>query len=114
MQKQTRYQKEMTANTELIRINEVNISQLAELVPAELRSNLGREYFRGLGILDDDDTFRATLIWELKSLEDGNEPTRAEILCFAVSERSDGEMLLEAFEHDPVFNPGSRRIPKHG
>ncbi len=27
MQKQTRYQKEMTANTELIRINEVNISQ---------------------------------------------------------------------------------------
>ena len=100
MHKQTRYQKEMTANTELIRINEVNISQLAELVPAELRSNLGREYFRGLGIRDDDDTFRAALIWELKSLEDGNEPTRAEILCFAVSERSDGEMLLEAFEQD--------------
>ena len=38
MHKQTRYQKEMIANTELIRINEVNISQLAELVPAELRS----------------------------------------------------------------------------
>ncbi len=53
MHKQTRYQKEMTANTELIRINEVNISQLAELIPAELRSNLGREYFRGLGIRDE-------------------------------------------------------------
>lgn len=82
----------------ITQITEENNAQLADLIPAETRSNLGREYFRGLAANNDNGLPDAVIVWEIKSLEDETEPTRAEILCFEASDRAGGEELLDAFE----------------
>ena len=93
----------------ITRITEENSSRFTDFIPADLRNDLGREYFRGLVVLDENDTCKGAMVWEIKSLEDMKTPTRAEILCFEVFARPEGEALLQAFEESTLFD-GVRQI----
>ena len=79
-------------------ITEENISVCSELLPAELRANLEREYFRGL-YGEDDGEIIAVIIWELKGAEDEKVPTKAEILCFTLTDTVYSDELMQAFDH---------------
>lgn len=84
----------------ITQLTEDNIFEYAEAIPAQLRGELEREYCRGLACEGDEEEPAAMILWELKSLEDENVPTKAEILFFRVSDKAGGVELLRAFDNN--------------
>ena len=57
-----------------------NISDYSEWIDPDVAENINRAYYRGLAAHDVyDDSLKALMIWELKSLEEEEEDTEAEI-----------------------------------
>lgn len=80
-------------------INEDNIFRYTDLIPAGLLGELSREYCGGLaGDDDENDEPAASIVWEIRGVEDDNVPVEAEILWFEVSDGAEGSELLQAFE----------------
>ncbi|MCR5403976.1 MAG: hypothetical protein K6E91_09210 [Butyrivibrio sp.] len=82
----------------ITQITEDNILQYTEIIPAELVTDLDREYFRALAGAEDKDDPEAVIIWELKDLEDETSPTKAVIHFLDAPDDQIARMMISAFE----------------
>ena len=86
-------------------INEDNIFRYTDLIPAGLLGEPSREYCGGLaGDDDENDEPAASIVWEIRGVEDDNVPVEAEILWFEVSDGAEGL--------DPPFTPGIKSVKR--
>ena len=74
---------------------EDNINEYLDVVGTDIAEDMSRMYFHGIACHDDlDDTLKAALVWELKSVEKP-EDTESEIVCVF---QEDSEGLIAALE----------------
>ncbi len=89
-------------------IFEGNIDEYSEYVDEDVAENMVRLYYRGLAAHDEDsDDLLSLLIWELKSVEDGND-TEAELKWIYAADPSFISSLLDGY-HTEALNEDVKR-----
>ncbi len=78
-------------------LHEFNINNYIDVVGPDRAEDISRYYYRGVACLDDlDDSLKAALIWELKSVEK-NEDTSSEIMWMYYSDPEYLEYALDEY-----------------
>ena len=82
---------------EVIEITPDNSRDFASLLPEDISENIGRQYFRGRALLDEQHNTDSCLVWEYQHVN-SDEGKTARILHFDVKDPEGGNLLFEAFE----------------
>ena len=81
----------------LLALNADNITDYEGILDQDVSESIGREYYRGIVALEDENAPKGAMIWEYKNLEEDGD-TDAEI-CFLRSEGSEViKSLLASFD----------------
>ncbi len=93
---------------ETIKITEDNLEEYAAYLDPDVAECIGREYYRGIAIHEDEDEPpRGTLIWELKNVED-EIATESELFYYSADSEDDGRQLFEAYAEEAEENEVER------
>ncbi len=83
----------------IVDITTDNIEEYRDIIPEQYRSDIGREYIRGLaGINSDTKEPGGAIIWEVHNLEQENLDNKAEILWFSAQNQENAGLLLDVFD----------------
>lgn len=80
---------------EIIELTEENLEQYDSLIGAEETENIGREYYRGIVITDDEENVIASGIWEMIHIDDDEKDTEARLVSMRAKDDKTAEQLLE-------------------
>ena len=84
---------------ELFDITTDNSAELSGILEDDVRESIGRKYYCGKGLLDDEKNPLGCLVWEYKNVNDETD-TEAEIVYICIKDEKAGEELLNAFDLD--------------
>ena len=87
----------------VIKLGVDNIAAFEGLLPKDVTENIGREYFRGTALSEDEKPV-AAMIWELRNTEIADRQNASEISCIVVRQASDAEKLFEEYDRDMQEN----------
>ena len=78
-------------------INSENADKYETLIEADMLENISRIYYRGVGLMDQDGTPEASLIWELLHYDDEDRETESSLKQISATE-SQAKSLLEEYK----------------
>ena len=81
----------------LVNITEENIKTFSNLVDRDVACNMDRSFYKGLGVLDDQDEAVGALIYELLDY-DSDEDTKSRIHWLKVTEDGAADLLMSAYQ----------------
>ncbi len=84
---------------EIIELTEDNVEEYSEYLGPDKAENIGREYYRGIVVINEKKVPESAAIWELLHLEDEKRDTEARVETLLASDESAAEVLLNEFEH---------------
>ena len=80
----------------VIDLTEDNLEQYVDFIGQEELENIGREYYRGIVLTDDDGKPLSAGIWELMHLDNDEKDTEARLTCMLAENDDEAGRLLEA------------------
>ena len=86
----------------LVSIDEENFDEFAEAIDMDIAENIGRKYYRGLGLKDDSENIKASMIWEYKNVNDEAD-TKAELMWLAMEDVKYAAELFKNYREDVKF-----------
>ncbi len=97
----------------IIDITEDNIDEYTGYIDPDMEENIGRDYFRGLLVLDEkDEQPVAALIWEYINLEEEDEDTESRIVWIRMDNKAAGEILMDAYTRETANEDVKRSFYK--
>ena len=94
---------------ELFDITIDNSTELSDILETDIRESIGRKYYCGKAIMDDEKKPVGCLVWEYKNVNDETD-TETEIVCFNVQDERAGKELLDAFDTDSSMAGGKTYV----
>ncbi|MBR3306394.1 MAG: hypothetical protein IKI75_03945 [Lachnospiraceae bacterium] len=81
----------------IVEIAEDSVEDFLGLMDVDAAENIGREFFRGIGVTGKDGEAIAALIWELKHLEDDDRATESRIHFLASGGKEADKLMLAEY-----------------
>ena len=80
-----------------VAITEDTINEFAHYLGEDIAENVGREFIKGVALVDAKDSVRAAMLWELKNSENPKKDTVSNIMFLKFEDMEAGEELLERY-----------------
>lgn len=93
-------EREGLLSSDTVRITKNNLPEFEDILPPDVKKNMGRPFFYGLAVMGEDHKPKALIIWEMKKAEE--EDPEAEIVFFSLGTEEEAKTLLEEYTHELV------------
>ena len=87
---------------EVVAITEENLDEFTDVIDVDIAENIGRKYYRGIGIRDEMDDIVASMIWEYKNANDDAD-TRTELMWVSMNTEEHADELFKYYREDAKF-----------
>ena len=82
---------------DIVEITDENIEDFEELLGEDVKSDLSREFYRGLGAVDDDGEAKGVFVYELLAVDDDDEDTRSALRLLSADSADTYSALHQAY-----------------
>ena len=102
---------------EPVKITAENAADFSDLIDADVKCNIGRSFFKGLGVFHDDGKPAGAMVYELLNY-DSESDTRIRIHSFAAADDAAAELLMSGYDNavskdgaaESLYETGDERI----
>lgn len=82
---------------DIVEITDENIEDFEELLGEDVTSDLSREFYRGIGAVDDDGEAKGVFVYELLAVDDDDEDTRSALRLLSADSEDTYSALHQAY-----------------
>ncbi len=83
---------------EIVELNRENASLYREIIDPDVWESIGRRFYRGIVVIEEDRGPSGAMVWEYRNMEEP-QPTDAKICFIRAENRYTADRLLEEYEH---------------